>query len=68
MDIRSQRKANGLTQVQLAQLVGASQTSISDWEAGKATPSSKHFPLLAAAFKCTIDDVYNYQAKDGDST
>ncbi len=46
--IRSSRKKVGLTQAQLAEVVGVSQPVINDLEAGKANGSS-HLTRIAAA-------------------
>ena len=52
------RKKAGLTQVQLAELLGVSQANISTWEKGKAFPSADKLPNIAEVLKCKIDDLF----------
>ncbi len=47
--IRAIRKARGLTQAQLAELIGASRRSVIDWEAGKREPERMARMALLAA-------------------
>lgn len=42
LDIRSLRKAAGMTQQQLADAVGVTQTMVARWETGRAKPSAKN--------------------------
>lgn len=42
LDIRSLRKAAGMTQQQLADIIGVTQTMVARWEAGRAKPSAKN--------------------------
>ncbi len=49
------RTANGLSQMQLAQAVGLSQSAIAKWELGKTEPSASAIILLAAFFGETTD-------------
>jgi len=39
--IRSLRQSRGLTQGQLAELLGVSRVTVSDWERGRASPRSE---------------------------
>ncbi len=52
------RKKYGLTQSELAILVGVQQNTVSQWESGKRNPSSSILPRLADALGCTIDELY----------
>ena len=52
------RKKAGLTQVQLADLLGVSQANISAWEKGKDFPSADKLPNIAEVLKCKIDDLF----------
>jgi transcriptional regulator with XRE-family HTH domain len=45
--LREAREALGLTQDDLARLVGVKQPTISRWEAAKATPRARHAIRLA---------------------
>lgn len=51
--IRESRKQNGLTQKQLADLIGAAHNSISDWENNKNKPDPDTIELLCGALKIT---------------
>jgi transcriptional regulator with XRE-family HTH domain len=43
-----------LTQAQLAQTLGVTQSQVSDWEKGKPTPDAKSFKALAKALGTTV--------------
>jgi transcriptional regulator with XRE-family HTH domain len=38
--IREGRRAKGMTQVELAEALGITQQAVSEWEAGRKTPSN----------------------------
>jgi repressor LexA len=48
--IRQLRKAHGLSQKQLARLLGVDTTAISTWENGRYHPRHKHIEKMAAIF------------------
>ncbi len=48
--IRTARRAAGLSQGQLARLVGIEQSSVAQWERGATAPSLAHFRELAHRF------------------
>lgn len=54
--IRVLRKAKGLTQVQLAALVGVHKTAVWHWEADQL-PGWEHLPELAAALGVTVTEL-----------
>ncbi|MFR6334610.1 MAG: helix-turn-helix transcriptional regulator [Oscillospiraceae bacterium] len=56
------RKAAGLTQAALAAILGVSQAAVAAWESGAKLPSAHKLPAIAAALRCTIDDLYNVPA------
>lgn len=56
--IRELRRERGITQAQLAALLGVQQNTASQWETGDRRPSSSILPRLAAALDCTIDELY----------
>ena len=58
MKLKEFRKANGITQVQLAELMGVGQSTICGWERGSLRIPSAKLPLLADLFGCTIDALY----------
>lgn len=51
--IKESRKAQKLTQKQLAKLIGAAHNSISDWENNKNKPDSDTIELLCGVLKIT---------------
>ena len=51
------RMERGLTQRQLADLVGTHANNISRWELGYVRPYGENLAKLAAALKCSIDDL-----------
>lgn len=55
--IRARREALGITQEQLAELVGISRITISQWERGKNKPWARHLPALAAVFDCSVGEL-----------
>ena len=55
--IKELRLKNGLTQNQLAELIGADSNLISRWERGKAKPISLYVQKLAQIFKTSMEYV-----------
>ena len=51
------RMARGLTQGQLAEMVGCYAKDISRWENGMHAPGTKALMKLANALNCTIDEL-----------
>jgi DNA-binding XRE family transcriptional regulator len=51
------REQRGLTQVQLAELVGVNKFHISNIERGKATPSVKLLIKIANILNVSVDDL-----------
>jgi transcriptional regulator with XRE-family HTH domain len=54
--IRSARRRADLSQLQLAELLGVRQSSVSQWERGSTRPSTVHLLALAAALKSSLLD------------
>ena len=50
--IATARIAAGLTQVQLAEMIGCSVIAITRWENGQFAPKGQNLLKLAAALKC----------------
>lgn len=44
--IKEMREASGLTQEELAKLMGVTRQTISRWEVGQDSPSPRHFEKL----------------------
>lgn len=51
------RMERGLTQAQLAEMVGVYAKDISRWETGKRAPGMKSLMQLAKALDCTLDEI-----------
>ncbi len=54
--LRAARRRAGLSQAELADLLGVRQSSVSQWERGSTRPSTVHLLALAAALKCSLLD------------
>ena len=51
------RKKAGLSQSQVARLVGVSDKAVSKWETGRAKPTTDTLRKLAALFKVSVDEL-----------
>lgn len=52
------RKANGMSQEQLAEKINVSRQSISKWESGESLPDIERLPDLSRIFHVSIDDLF----------
>lgn len=52
------RHRTGLTQRQAAAAIGCPHATYRNWESGTNWPSSLWMPLIAEAFRCSIEDLY----------
>lgn len=66
MKIKEFRKAAGLTQEQLGQIVGASPVSISLYENGKQSPDVSMLMRIADALSCSIDALLDHNQESMD--
>lgn len=55
--ITKRRLELGLTQVQLAEMLGRQQQSISDWETGRSIPTMRSLSKLSKVLSCSIADL-----------
>lgn len=55
--IAERRKAAGLTQMQLAELLGITDRAVSKWETGRAMPDTSIMLELCKALKITVNDL-----------
>jgi transcriptional regulator with XRE-family HTH domain len=53
--IKELRKEAGLTQVELAEIIGCNQSMIARWEKGECEPTASAIVELSAALDCTCD-------------
>lgn len=60
MIIKDRRVAKGMTQGELARLIGVSAPAIAQWERGDTNPTADKLPAIAAALGCTIDDLFKH--------
>lgn len=51
------RIARGLTQMQLAEMVGCAQEEISRWERGTHAMGAQRLAQIARALECRIEDI-----------
>ncbi len=51
------RKKNHMTQTELANVIGVTQTSVSQWESGRNYPDIKTAKRLADIFGATLDQI-----------
>ena len=56
-DIKRLRKALGINQQELADIMGVKQAAVSLWESGQAMPRPDKLPELAKILGCSIDDL-----------
>lgn len=54
-NLRELRKANGLTQGKLADMIGVDQRTVSAWEKGICEPSFSHLATLCEIFEESLD-------------
>lgn len=55
--ISAQRRAQGMTQQQLADRIGVTNRAVSKWETGQGLPDIAVLPELAQALGCTVDEL-----------
>lgn len=56
-NLRALRDRFGLTQVQLAERIGVSNTTVSSWEQGTTYPSTSNIQRMMEVFSLTEDDI-----------
>ena len=64
--LRNIRQANGLTQTELAEQMGVTQSLVAMWERGAVLPSAEKLPRLADLLGCTIDALYGREPPGGE--
>lgn len=57
MKIKKYRNLSKLTQKDLANIVGVSQSAIAHWESGKILPRTETILKLSKIFDCTVDEL-----------
>ena len=61
------RKANGMTQKELAQRVGVSDKTISHWERDESAPDISVLPILADIFGVSVDELLRGEKAPADA-
>lgn len=56
--IKQYRKALGLTQSQLASILGVSKNTVSHWEIGDFDPSVNAIFKLCSVFDCNFEELF----------
>lgn len=56
--IRSRRRQLGLTQEQLAEMIGVGHQALSRIEQGKMAPKMDRLPCLAQSLQCSVADLF----------
>ena len=57
MSIKEKREEFNLSQAELAQKIGVTQSLISKWEKGIVYPRTKNYLKLTQIFNCSVDDL-----------
>lgn len=60
--IAAKRNGLGLTQKELAALVGANQIQVSRWENDKHLPTLEQFVVIADTLNCSLDELAGLSA------
>lgn len=55
------RVARGLTQAQLADMIGCTRVDVSRWERGTHAMGSRRIAQIARALECRIEDIIEVQ-------
>jgi len=58
------RKQKGITQEELAQVLGVTNQSVSKWESGSCCPDIQLLPELAKYFQVSVDELLGYRPSE----
>ena len=67
-NIKNARKAKGLTQTELAQIVGVTQGNLSAWETDRWKPDMDSLKKLCEALNCSADYLLGQEPLDYNSS
>lgn len=59
--IARERRATGITQDELAAHLGVTKAAVSKWELGQSLPDVALLPRIAAYFRLTLDELFDYR-------
>lgn len=65
MNFRKFRKRAGLTQTELAKVIGVTQSAAGSWERGEAYPRVAKLKELADLYGCTVDELLQEDKDEG---
>ena len=65
-NIQNLRKKTGMTQDELANILGVTFQAVSKWENEKSAPDISLLPLIADTFSCSIDALFSHKAENND--
>ena len=54
------RRATKLTQAQVAEKLGLSQSTVAKWENGTALPRGSTLLEVADLYQCTVEELFDY--------
>ena len=70
-NLKAIRKARGMSQDDLGELLGVTRQTVYNWENGQAWPSAELLPKIAKALVCSIGELFgettdteNYKQED----
>ena len=58
--LRARRRSLALYQKEASEKIGCSPQQLRSWDQGRNWPSSYYLPMIAAAYRCSIEDLYLY--------
>ena len=61
ISIKTLRKKKGLSQEELARMLGIGQSAVAHWETGDTSPSFKKLKKLSEILECTVDELVEDQ-------
>jgi transcriptional regulator with XRE-family HTH domain len=67
-NLKRLRLSRHLTQMQLAEKLNVSQSTITSWENGKRRPDLDFIPVIAEFYGVSINDIYGTDDQNPDST
>lgn len=63
LNLKSLRKAAGLTQLEVAKRLGLTDMAVSRWENNHTEPNMEYCSKLCAILGCTLDDLTGHESQ-----
>lgn len=57
--IKELRRTKGISQDELAHVLGVTQQTVAKWESGRTYPRARQIPAIASALNCSINDLFS---------